>query len=283
MFWILLILIIALGIYLYYQNKFIKIEKYKLTIANLSPKLRGKRIVHLSDMHLRGNMNNGYVKSIVSKVETQEPDMIVITGDTLHANVEYLEDTPVEDLLLDLRDIAPTYVVTGNHDISNPNFDELGALISRSGCELLIDDAVFARFKDMSETEDLVIMGFAERGDMDNVPEPALDNLELSVDMVDKPKILLAHHPELFNDYLEDPLKAPDLTLAGHAHGGQIILPYFGGLYNKSQGFFPDYDYGLFIGEQDETKRMIINRGLGNSGFPFRINNRVHIITIILN
>lgn len=42
-------------------------------------------------------------------------------------------------------------------------FDELGALISRSGCELLIDDAVFAWFKDMSETEDLVIMGFAER------------------------------------------------------------------------------------------------------------------------
>lgn len=55
--------------------------------------------------------------------------------------------------------------------------------------------------------------------------------------MVDKPKILLAHHPEPFNDYLEDPLKAPDLTLAGHVHGGQIILPYFGGLYNKSQGF----------------------------------------------
>lgn len=56
-------------------------------------------------------MNNGYVKSIVSKVETQEPDMIVITGDTLHANVEYLEDTPVEDLLLDLLVISHRHML----------------------------------------------------------------------------------------------------------------------------------------------------------------------------
>lgn len=283
MFWIILVLIIALGVYLYYQNKFIEIEKYKLTIANLPSDLRGKRIVHLSDMHLRANMNNGFVKSIITKVETQEPDMIVITGDTLHASVEYLEDTPAEDLLLDLRDIAPTYVVTGNHDIANPNFDEFGALVSRSGCEFLVDDAVYARFKDMKETEDLVMMGFAERGDMDNVPDPVLDSIELEEGMADKPKILLAHHPELFEEYMEDESKAPDLTLAGHVHGGQMILPYFGGFFSKSQGFFPDYDFGLFISDSDETRRMVVNRGLGNSGFPFRINNRVQIITIILN
>lgn len=283
MFWILLMLIIALGIYLYYQNRFVKIEKYKLTIANLNSELRGKRIVHLTDLHLKANMNNGFVKSILSKIETQEPDLIAITGDTIHAAVEYIEDTPIEDFLLDLRDLAPTYVVTGNHDIANPNFDEFGAIVSKAGCELLIDDAVYARFKDMKETKDLVLMGFAERGDMDNVPEPALSNIELEEGMADKPKILLAHHPELFEKYLADEIKAPDLTLAGHTHGGQIILPYFGGVYTRSQGMFPHYDYGIFIGDEDPTKRMIINRGTGNSGFPFRINNRVQIISIILN
>lgn len=283
MFWILLILIIALGIYLYYQNRFVQIEKYKLTIANLPSHLRGKKIVHLSDLHFKANMNNGFVRSILNKIETQEPDMIVVTGDTLHANVEYLEDTPIEDFLLDLRDVAPTYVVTGNHDIANPNFDEFGRIVSKSGCELLIDDAVYARFKDSKETKDIVMMGFAERGDMDNVPEPALSNIELTEKMKSKPKILLAHHPELFEKYLEDNEKAPDLILSGHAHGGQVILPYVGGLFTRSQGLFPTYDYGIFIGAEDETKRMIVNRGVGNSGFPFRVNNRAQIITIILN
>lgn len=283
MFWILLLLIIALSIYLYYQNRFIQINKYKLTIANLPSHLRGKKIVQLSDLHFRANMNNGFVKSILTKVETQEPDIIVITGDTLHASVEYLEDTPIEDFLLDLRDIAPTYVVTGNHDLANENFEDFCTLVTRSGCQLMIDDAQYASFKNEKDTKDLVIMGFAERGDMDNIPEPALSNIDLTDKMKSKPKILLAHHPEYFDKYLEDESKAPDLTLAGHAHGGQFILPYFGGLFTRTQGFFPKYDFGIFIDENDETKRMIVNRGVGNSGFPFRVNNRAEIITIILN
>ena len=283
MFWILLILIVALAIYFYYQNRFIQVNKYKMTIATLPSQLRGKKIVQLSDIHFRDNMNNGYVKSILKKVASQDPDLIVLTGDTLHASLEFLEETPVEDFLLDLNDLAPTYLVTGNHDISNPNFDEFSALVSQTGCELLIDDAVYAHFKDSQPQEDLVLMGFAERGDMENAPDPILNNIDLEAGMEAKPKILLAHHPEFFEAYLADPNKAPDLTFAGHSHGGQVILPYLGGLFNKSQGFFPHYDYGIFIGQDQPTKRMIVNRGLGNSGFPMRFNNRCEIITLTLN
>lgn len=71
----------------------------------------------------------------------------------------------------------------------------------------------------------------------------------------------------------------PDLVLAGHAHGGQFRLPWLGGVYAPNQGFFPKYDSGQYI--SGETA-MIVSRGLGNSSFPFRINNRPEIVVVEL-
>ena len=62
---------------------------------------------------------------------------------------------------------------------------------------------------------------------------------------------------------------------AGHAHGGQVRLPVIGGLFAPGQGFFPEYDSGLYT---SGTTRMIVSRGLGSSSFPVRINDRPEII-----
>lgn len=283
MFWIIIVAIILLGIYFFYQNRFINVTAYKLTVANLPTDLRGKKIVHISDLNFRANMNNGFVNTILSKIEKQEPDMIVVTGNTIYSTVEYLEETPVKEFFESLCQKAPTYVVTGNHDIENIGFDELGQLLVESGAHLLIDDAVYATFKNEQPHEGLVLMGFAERGDMNNIADPYLKNIELDAEMIDKPKILLAHHPEYFDKYLEDTAKAPDLTFSGHTLGGQIVLPYFGGLITTTQGLLPAYDYGLFVADDQPTKRMIVTRGMGNASIPVRLNNRIEIVTVILN
>ena len=283
MFWIIIVAIILLGIYFFYQNRFINVTAYKLTVANLPTDLRGKKIVHISDLNFRANMNNGFVNTILSKIEKQEPDMIVVTGNTIYSTVEYLEETPVKEFFESLCQKAPTYVVTGNHDIENIGFDELGQLLVESGAHLLIDDAVYATFKNEQPHDGLVLMGFAERGDMNNIADPYLKNIELDAEMIDKPKILLAHHPEYFDKYMEDADKAPDLTFSGHTLGGQIVLPYFGGLITTTQGLLPAYDYGLFVADDQPTKRMIVTRGMGNASIPVRLNNRIEIVTVILN
>lgn len=283
MFWIIIVAIVLLGIYFFYQNRFINVTAYKLTVANLPTDLRGKKIVHISDLNFRANMNNGFVNTILSKIEKQEPDMIVVTGNTIYSTVEYLEETPVKEFFESLCQKAPTYVVTGNHDIENIGFDELGQLLVESGAHLLIDDAVYATFKNEQPHDGLVLMGFAERGDMNNIADPYLKNIELDAEMIDKPKILLAHHPEYFDKYMEDADKAPDLTFSGHTLGGQIVLPYFGGLITTTQGLLPAYDYGLFVADDQPTKRMIVTRGMGNASIPVRLNNRIEIVTVILN
>lgn len=283
MFWIMIVSIVLLGVYLFYQSRFIAINAYKLTIAQLPKALRGKKIVHISDLYFRANMNTGFVNTILAKIDKQEPDMIIVTGNVIHSTVEYLEETPVKDFFDSLCQKAPTYVVTGDHDIENANFDELGQLIVKSGAHLLVDEALYADFNDVSQEESLVVMGFAERGDMKNVPEPYLKNIELTEDMLDKPKILLAHHPEYFEEYLALDHMKPDLIFAGHTLGGQIVLPYFGGVFGRSQGMFPTYDFGLYVNPLNPINRMIVTRGLGSVALPIRLNNRIEIVTVILN
>jgi protein arginine kinase len=98
----------------------------------------------------------------------------------------------------------------------------------------------------------------------------ALENLKKS----DNFTILLSHRPEYFDIYVKHGF---DLVLSGHAHGGQFRLPFAGGVIAPGQGFFPDYDSGLY--EKENTK-MIVSRGLGNSIIPLRLFNRPEIISI---
>ncbi len=84
--------------------------------------------------------------------------------------------------------------------------------------------------------------------------------------------ILLSHRPEYFDVYVSSDI---DLIFSGHAHGGQFVLPFIGGLFAPGQGFFPEYTSGA---HNTDNTTLIISRGLGNSLFPLRINNPPEII-----
>ena len=105
--------------------------------------------------------------------------------------------------------------------------------------------------------------------------EPDLDFLERFA-AEDGYKLLMCHHPEIYRDYVSG--KGIDLTLCGHAHGGQIQL--FGrGLYAPGQGLFPKLTHGLHDGG-----KMLISRGMTNGAKPRipRINNPCELIILNL-
>lgn len=281
MIWLFFGLVVCMLAYLYIQNRLPKVSEYTVTLPKLHKNLKGKKIVHLTDSHLRPNSNHSFIEHVVKSVGEQQPDLIVFTGDMVQAGLDDFVDVPIRKLFEGLSKHAPTYVVTGNHDIASGKFEDLAYILQTANVRLLVDEAEWVT---LGEGEaGIVLMGLAERREMVAAPKPRLRNIELTEGMIGQPKILLAHHPDYFEDYLDDQTKAPDITLAGHTHGGQAILPIIGGVYASGQGSFPKYDFGIFSSVEHPSKRLVISRGIGNSSFPLRINNRPEIVSITLN
>ncbi|MBQ2802504.1 MAG: metallophosphoesterase, partial [Lachnospiraceae bacterium] len=115
------------------------------------------------------------------------------------------------------------------------------------------------------------LIGLDDASLMDNT----LDKLMKEVDTKDF-TLLLAHEPQYINKFSTYDI---DLVLAGHAHGGQVRLPFIGGLVAPEQGFFPEYTEGVY--KKNDTT-MIVSRGLGNSIIPLRVFNYPEIVYIEL-
>ena len=89
--------------------------------------------------------------------------------------------------------------------------------------------------------------------------------------------ILLSHRPELFELYCKTGI---NLVMTGHAHGGQIRLPFIGPLFSPSEGLFPKYAEGVHT---NQITTMIVSRGLGQSQFPLRVNNSPELVFVTLH
>jgi len=91
----------------------------------------------------------------------------------------------------------------------------------------------------------------------------------------DTPVILLAHEPDLADEFAKDGRVA--LQLSGHSHGGQVRVPGLGPLVLPYLG--QKYDQGLNrVGDM----WVYTNRGLGVIPPPVRLNCRPEITEITL-
>ena len=87
--------------------------------------------------------------------------------------------------------------------------------------------------------------------------------------------VLLAHEPQYLKNYAD---AGVDIVLSGHAHGGQIRIPFTNvGLVAPNQGFLPKYTSGQY--SSDNTS-MFVSRGIGNSILPLRIFNCPEIVEV---
>ncbi len=159
-------------------------------------------------------------------------------------------------------EIVPVFYSLGNHERKYRKRDEWLGLVARSRVCLLDNDMV--RF------HGLCIGGLSSA---EGEPDTAfLDRFEREAGW----RLLLCHHPEVYRDYVSG--RKIDLTLCGHAHGGQIQIRGRG-LYAPGQGLFPRLTDGLY-----DNGKMLLSRGMTNGAKPRipRISNPCELIILTL-
>jgi len=264
-----LIVIITVILYFYIQNIWIEIEHFDIKFKNTPSNFHELKIAHISDIHIPNNYYN--IEKMLNKLKMEKPDIIVATGDLIY-KLKEIDEVQLGKLSLGLSNIAKTYAVTGNHEIWNNDVEHWYKILESNNVTIL-DNKVEIFEKDQFF---VYIMGLKE-GCL--YSEEYFNDKDFESNF---PKILLSHRPEKFNNYYSSSKSIrPDLVLSGHAHGGQFRIPFLNiAIYAPNQGIFPKYSSGLYVSENGV--QMIVSRGLSNSGFPFRINNRIHIPIIHL-
>lgn len=246
----------------------IKITNIDILSSKISSNFDGFKILHISDLH---NKEFGIgQKALAEKIAALQPNIIAVTGDLIDRRKTGFKCAV--DFAKESVKIAPVYFSSGNHEIKCSQYEQLKAELIGAGVKILDNDMSV-----ISKNDDIIsIIGVSDFEAFETSQKFQNTIIDLTT-RAKGYKILMSHKPHKINIYKES---GADLILSGHAHGGQIRIPIIGGLYAPGQGFFPRYTNGLHnIGN---GVFMVISRGLGDSVFPWRINNKPEILLITL-
>jgi len=242
----------------------VKLERIEVRVNKLRYASK-VRLALLSDLHLHGLGRRE--ETALKIVEREKPDFIVMAGDFLDSRDGW---EPLKEFAQKISALGESYAVLGNWDHwaegrGGPSAKEIREALDGAGVSVLVNSGRAVRVGD----QELWLAGVDDphtyRSDVAKSLEGAPEGV---------PVILLAHSPEVVGEVAD----GVDLVLCGHTHGGQVRLPIIGPLYVPSRygkryvsGL---YDLGRFA--------LYVNRGLGWSFLPFRLNCPPEVTLITL-
>ncbi len=225
-----------------------------LGIAGWPANAQPMRLVLISDLHVAGPENPpARLSRVVEQVNALHPDLVLIAGDFVtekRVATRHYDAVAAIAPLRKLRSRLGVFAVLGNHDHWLDGASVQAALAG-DGIKLLSNDAVRAGPLTIGGVDDV----FTEHAKPD-------ETLAAMRPLGGIP-ILLSHSPDVFP---EVPGWVP-LTLAGHTHCGQIVLPFIGALATASR-YGPRYRCGVI---REGAKTLVVTAGIGTSILPFRL------------
>src|ERR1700677_1235386 len=205
------------------------------------------RFVHFSDLHHKGD--RAHTRSVVEMINSLSPDFVCFTGDLLE-EAKFLPETL--ELLSGIK--SPLYGVPGNHDYdSGVSFPEIAQCFAATGGAWLMNEQTTT-----ADGKINLIGGAQIIPGYPPIPKPGMKNL------------LMFHYPAWVKRLGGQKY---DLMLAGHSHGCQIRIPFYGPVVRP---FSVDkYDLGLF---QTKSGPFYVTSGIGWYPLPVRFNCRPEIV-----
>ena len=236
-----------------------KLEVKKITIYD--EQLRGIKIVFASDFHIKPHQQKRLEK-IVKTINEQDADIVLSTGDYVSGHSELLT-MPINKIAKNLGEIKSKYgfyTSLGNHD-KYLGTEKIRTALEEYKIVVLNNENIKLNING----KDIYIAGIQYKPKKQIIVNKALEGTK-------SPVIVLTHSPDEF-------YKIPNnvnLILAGHTHGGQVVLPFVGAILTGS--IYRDrFLYGL---KELDGKKIITTRGIGVSILPLRFNCPPEIMVI---
>jgi len=253
--------ILAIGVSAFgVVNSFnINVTKYNVLINNLPEEWENKDIVMFADSHFGNIRNIKFGKKLVSKINEQNPEIVLIAGD--YYDGPSVNSKKIAELMSRVKTKKGIFFASGNHE-------EYGDTVSF--IKSLADSGVNILNNKVIDIDGLQIVGIDyKNGLSSDLILATLNSIDLKID---RPKILIKHVPDSLSQVES---KDFDIVVSGHTHNGQVWPgPYL------ATKIFKEFSYGLnFINKM----AVVTTSGVGTWGPPQRVGTRSEIVAIRLN
>jgi len=212
------------------------------------------KIIQFTDTHIGFHYSIEQLKELVSKINAENPDIILFTGDLVDVPHSFKWDGELIETLSSLQAPDGKYWIYGNHDHGGFGTNKIKDVMSGSDFTLLQNSSVIIRKGD----------GRMNIAGLDDVMlgQPDLNKTFHGLD-TDLFTILLVHEPDYADKVADYPA---DVQISGHSHGGQVRFPFIGHLYTPA--FAEKYVKGEF--QLDDNFTLYVSKGIGTTRLPYR-------------
>ena len=229
----------------------------QITRINLKADLTSPlKILHLSDLHIERNFPKRE-QWLIGQIQELSPDLILITGD-IH-QMDNFDAVSCRRILEQIKAPLGVYGVVG--------YDNIGLLSeARPGLVMLRDETVVVEHNG----DQISITGVY-------TPSKANDTCAKAIGV--QYRIALNHTPDLADIVAQNNM---DLYMCGHTHGGQVRIPFWGGIITNAESG-KRYEAGLY---RNENTWIYTSRGLGLEPRPapqvrFLCRPEITLITLL--
>ncbi len=218
------------------------------------------KVVQFTDTHLGDFFDIEQLERVVDLINEQDADVVVFTGDLLdNANTYNGDFEAIGAVLSQIEAKYGKFAVKGNRDNGGGAEWIYPGLMETAGFTLLVNEqqrlTINGTTVNMMGTDDILLGNYDPKATVEGIREADVN-------------ILLVHEPDLIKDFVDYPI---DLALAGHSHGGQVYIPFYGPLLKTVKAEI--YVRGLYEIEGEFDTLLYVNTGLGNTRLPFRFFN----------
>lgn len=256
---LLLILVACVSVFYAFKIEPYRIKYNEYTLTEEQENTSHIKIIQISDLHIKEDFTSKNLAKVVEKINEQDPDIVLFTGDLYDNYAEYHDD---ENIISELQKIDAKYekiAIWGNRDYGGGAARQYESIMERAGFTLLKNENTYVTLENGKQ---ILFTGL----DDSLLGNPYMPDSIYNAYY----EILLTHEPDSIENYMNYEY---DIALSGHSHGGQFNIPFLPFINEKATtatSLSSKYSGGMYTLSNSKTPKLYVNTGIGTTHISAR-------------